>query len=129
VGGCDGTPQGHAKHGQKKDDGQPQNTGATRRENAGQKPVDPQEDARKRGEPERRQRSEDQARNDERAEKRLAEAGYDLARAKSAAGQVPWGNLPQKAREAIVDATAREKPVAWRKALEDYFRKLAESKK
>lgn len=60
-------------------------------------------------------------------EREREEAGKaDPARAPEATGS--WGNLPEKKAREVIDAKSRPKPPQWRRQLEEYYRRLMESR-
>ena len=82
--------------------------------------------------PQQQERNDQQSENDKKSEKPMPPAGTG----EGAGGQrnapnaaESWGSLPPKQAREVIDAKRREPPQQWRKQIEDYFRKLAETKK
>jgi hypothetical protein len=120
-----------------------QNSGRTpqteRQQDAGQQPVNPnagQNDGRQEQSPNRPEnqqqgeKNDQEGRNDQARETQLPPGGAAaLERARAAAAGETWGSLPPKQAREVMEAKRREPPQQWRKQIEDYFRKLAETKK
>jgi hypothetical protein len=97
------------------------------------------EEAKRRAEEERRraaappsapagERNEREARNDRALERALPLEGPGGA-GRAGAGARRWGDLPEKFVAPVLEAKRREPPQAYRKAIEDYLRRLAESRR
>ena len=142
-GGGGGGGKGKPKPGGQDKGGQPQKQGGERQQDQGERPVNPQgekpgeQPKDKDGRPMRpdkskqQERNDQQAENDKKSEKPMppaGETGAPGARQGQSAGE-SWGSLPPKQAREVIDAKRREPPQQWRKQIEDYFRKLAETKK
>ena len=95
-----------------------------------QQPVDPQQQEKQKSEQEK-QRQQNQQRDPNQRRRESATQPPDGAKADGAhngAGGEQWGNLPPKQIREVLDAKSRPMPPRFRKQLEEYYKRLEETK-
>jgi hypothetical protein len=118
-----GGQQDRQRNGQRRQDQRPQ--GSERKDEERRQPASPEQQP---GQQDRnRQRTEEQRKRAEESAKEK-DPKLDPARGGGNPGE-RWGDLPAKQAREVIDAKQRPMPPAWRKALEEYYRRLSETRR
>jgi hypothetical protein len=117
--------------------GQPQGGSQQKRGQMRQRQADRQQQGvnpqgEQQGEGQQEKRDDQAAQNDQRREGAREPGGDPGSEGQAANGRRPteadrWGDLPMKQVREVLDSKRGELPPRWRKALEQYYRRLAES--